>query len=200
MLFRSGATIIEIELLKETSKLGDAELTVLKYEFKDGVNNYLSTANAPVKTLAEVIAWNKQNAATAMPFFKQELLESCEEKGPLSDKEYKDALALSTSARKIIDDMLKQNHLDALCGTSIGLAGCIDVVNGDYDTGFYFCPPAAMAGYPHITVPMGAVHNLPIGLSFVSTAYDEPGILTLAYAYEQETKKRKTPDFISVVK
>ncbi|MBC7418116.1 MAG: amidase [Pedobacter sp.] len=200
VLKTQGATIIEIELLKETSKLGDAELTVLKYEFKDGVNNYLSTANAPVKTLAEVIAWNKQNAATAMPFFKQELLESCEEKGPLSDKEYKDALALSTSARKIIDDMLKQNHLDALCGTSIGLAGCIDVVNGDYDTGFYFCPPAAMAGYPHITVPMGTVHNLPIGLSFVSTAYDEPGILTLAYAYEQETKKRKTPDFISVVK
>jgi amidase len=200
VLKKQGATIVEIELLKETNKLGNAESTVLNYEFKDGVNKYLATANAPVKTLAEVIAWNKQHAATAMPFFKQEILETCELKGPLSEKEYKDALALSTSARKIIDDILQQNKLDAVCGTSIGLAGCIDLVNGDYDTGFYFCPPAAMAGYPHITVPMGAVDNLPIGLSFVSTAYDEPGILKLAYAYEQATKKRKMPEFISVVK
>ncbi|MGY3054617.1 amidase [Pedobacter sp. UYEF25] len=199
VLKKQGATIVEIELLKETNKLGDAELTVLKYEFKDGVNNYLATANAPVKTLAEVIEWNKKNAAKAMPFFKQELLESCEQKGPLTDQDYKDALALSTSARKIIDDMLQKNHLDALCGTSIGLPGCIDLINGDYDTGFYFCPPAAMAGYPHITVPMGNVNNLPIGLSFVGTAYDEPGILTLAYAYEQATKKRKIPKFVEVV-
>jgi amidase len=195
VLKQQGATIIEIELLKETGKLGEAELNVLKYEFKDGVNKYLSTANAKVKTLADVISFNKQNAAKAMPWFKQEILESCQEKGDLNSKEYIDAVAKSTSARKIIDEMMKLHQLDAICGTSIGLANCTDLVNGDYDVGFYFCPPAAMAGYPHITVPMGTVHDLPIGLSFFSTAYDEAGILKVAYAYEQGSKKRTPPKF-----
>jgi amidase len=195
VLKQQGATIVEIELLKETNKLGDAELNVLKYEFKDGVNKYLATANAPVKTLADVIAFNKQNEAKAMPWFKQEILESCQEKKGLDSKEYKDALAKSTSARKLIDDMMKQHSLHAICGTSIGYANLTDLVNGDYGTGFYFCPPPAMAGYPHITVPMGAVHDLPIGLSFFSTAYDEGGILSLAYAYEQVSKKRTAPKF-----
>ena len=94
---------------------------------------------------------------------------------------------------------MKQHQLDAICGTSIGYASLIDLVNGDYDTGFYFCPPPAMAGYPHITVPMGSVHELPIGLSFFSTAYDEGGILKVAYAYEQATKKRVSPKFKSTV-
>ena len=200
LLKKQGAIIIEVELLKETNKLGRGESTILEYEFKDGVNKYLSTANAPVKTLADVIAWNKAHAETAMPFFQQETLESSETRGLLSDQKYKDALAQSTSARKVIDNMLKQHNLDALCGTSIGPAGCIDLVNGDYGTGFYFCSPAAMAGYPHISVPMGAVNDLPIGISFMSTAYDEPGILKLAYAYEQASKKRKQPEFLNVVR
>ena len=195
VLKNQGATIIEIELLNETNKLGNDELTILKYEFKDGVNNYLSTANAKVKTLADVIAFNKQNEATAMPWFKQEILESCEEKGGLETKEYTDALNKTTGVGKIIDDMMKQNKLDVICGTSIGYAGCIDLLNGDYDTGFYFCPPAAMAGYPHITVPMGAIHDLPVGISFFSTAYDEEGILKAGYAYEQASKKRTPPPY-----
>lgn len=195
VLKQQGATIIEIELLKETGKLGADELTVLKYEFKDGVNKYLSTANAKVKTLADVIAFNKQNDAKAMPWFKQEILESCEGKKGLDTKEYTDALAKTKATAKLIDDMLKQNQLDVICGTSIGYPPLIDLVNGDYDTGFYFCPPAAMAGYPHITVPMGRIHELPLGLSFFSTAYDEPGILKVAYAYEQATKKRIAPKF-----
>jgi amidase len=199
ILRQQGATVIEIDLVKDTGKLGDAELTVLKYEFKDGVNRYLSSANAKVKTLADVIAFNKQNEATAMPWFKQEILESCEEKGGLESKEYLGALSKSLSSRKLIDSLMKQYQLDAICGTSIGLADCIDLVNGDYDTGFYFCPPAAMAGYPHITVPMGTVHQLPVGISFFSTAYDEAGILKIAYAYEQAGKKRVVPQFVSSV-
>jgi amidase len=199
VLKQQGAIVIEIELVKETGKLGDAELNVLKYEFKDGVNKYLSNANAKVKTLADVIAFNKQNEAKAMPWFKQEILESCQEKGDLNSKEYIDALAKSTGTRKLIDDMMKQHQLDAICGTSIGLANCTDLVNGDYDVGFYFCPPPAMAGYPHITVPMGTVHDLPIGLSFFSTAYDEGGILKVAYAYEQASKKRVAPKFKNTI-
>ncbi len=196
VLKKQGAEIIEVELLKACKELGDAENIVLHYEFKDGVNAYLAKAKAPVRTLGEVIQFNKQHEEAAMPFFKQEILEACEGKGSLESKEYLDALLKSTSARTIIDDMMKEHKLDAVCGTSIGLANCIDLVNGDYDTGYYFCPPAAMAGYPHITVPMGKVHELPIGFSFVAGAYKEPELFGMAYAFEQATYKREAPKFI----
>ena len=91
---------------------------------------------------------------------------------------------------------MQEHQLDAICAVSIGLPGAIDVINGDYDTGFYFCPPAAVTGYPHLTVPMGKAHELPVGLSFMSRAFKEDVILRLAYAFEQATKKREAPKFI----
>jgi amidase len=197
LLKAQGATIVEIDLSKPISALGDAEFAVLQYEFKDGLNKYLAGANAPVKSLKEVIAFNNEHEATAMPFFKQETLISSEEKGDLNSKEYTDALAKSTSARKIIDDLLQSNNLDAICGPTNGPACCIDLVNGDYDNGVSLSSPAAMAGYPHITVPMGIVHNLPVGFSFFSTAYDEPKIIALGYAFEQATKQRKAPEYLA---
>ncbi|WP_121357204.1 amidase [Flavisolibacter nicotianae] len=200
VLKKSGATIIEIELLKAVREgVGGAEFAVLQYEFKDGVNRYLSGSNAPVKTLADVIAFNRKNEAKAMPYFKQEILETSNALGGLDSQAYREALAKTTSTKKIIDDILQQNDLQAICATSIGPAGCTDLINGDYDTGFYFCPPAAMAGYPHITVPMGAVHGLPVGLSFVAGAYQEGEIIRLAYAFEQATKSRIVPAFIRPV-
>ena len=195
LLKKQGAEIVEVELLKLTRPLGDAEFEVLKYEFKDGVNKYLSTSNTKMKTLADVIEFNKKNAAKAMPFFQQEILEMCEAKKGLETKQYKDALKKSTSARKIIDNMMKEKKLDAICSTSIGLANCIDLLNGDYDVGFYFAQPAAMAGYPHITVPMGQVHELFVGLSFIAGAYKEPELIAMAYAYEQASAKRLAPKF-----
>ena len=123
----------------------------------------------------------------------------CEAKGDLKDKAYAEALKMSTSSRKIIDGMMADNKLDAICSTSMGLANCIDLLNGDYDVGFYFSPPAAMAGYPHITVPMGHVHNLPVGLSFISGAYKEGELLGMAYAYEHASKKRSPPKFIKTL-
>ena len=195
LLKSKGATIVEVELRKLTRELGEDEYKVLQYEFKDGVNKYLATANAKVKTLADVIGFNKQNEQKTMPFFKQEILESCEGKKGLDNKEYTAALAKSLSARKIINKLMEDHGLDAVCGTSMGLASCIDMINGDYDTGFYFCPPAAMAGYPHITVPMGYVYDLPIGISFIGKAYSEPALLAIAYAYEQASKNRKPPAF-----
>ncbi|WP_019990284.1 amidase [Rudanella lutea] len=195
VLKKQGATVVEVDLLKLTREIGGAEYTVLQYEFKDGLNRYLATAGAGVKSLADVIAFNKKNEAEAMPFFKQEILESSEAKGDLSRKEYTDALAKTLGTRQIIDKLMADAKLDAICGTSIGYAGCIDLVNGDYDTGFYFCPPAAMAGYPHITVPMGTVHGLPVGFSLISGAYQEGTLLRLAYAYEQASKKRTRPGF-----
>ena len=104
-------------------------------------------------------------------------------------------MAKSTSARAIIDKTLQANQLDAIVGTSYGPAHCIDWVNGDDNPGFYFCPPAAMAGYPHITVPMGDIHGLPVGLSFIASKYEEGKIIGLAYAFEQATKHRKVPRF-----
>ncbi|MGK2860859.1 MAG: amidase, partial [Chitinophagaceae bacterium] len=131
--------------------------------------------------------------------FKQETLESSEAKGGLDSKEYIDALKSTLGSRKIIDDMMREQKLDAIAGTSIGPANCTDLVNGDYGTGFYFCPPAAMAGYPHITVPMGSVHELPVGLSFIAGAYKEAELLTIAYAYEQASKKRAAPKFLKTI-
>ncbi len=196
VLKNQGATIIEIELQKALSDIGNAEFLVLQYEFKDGVNKYLSNANAKVKSLKDVIDFNKQNEATAMPFFKQEILEMCETKGDLNSSEYKKALSKTLRTRLIIDDIIADNKLDAICGVTNGLSWCIDLINGDYDTGFSYSTAAAMAGYPHITVPMGMVHNLPIGLSFVGVVYAEDKIISLAYAYEQATKKRLAPSFI----
>jgi amidase len=200
MLKSKGATIVEVELYKQLKDAEKAQLTVLLYEFKDGLNKYLSTANSKVKSLADVIAFNKQNEAKAMPFFKQETLEQAEKKGGLDEKEYLEAVGKTTGVtRKAIDMILKENNLDAIAAPTNGFAGCIDLVNGDYDNGFSFSSPAAMAGYPHITVPMGYFHELPVGLSFISSAYKEGDIIKLAYAYEQASKKRVVPKFKAVL-
>ncbi|MBB6109659.1 amidase [Mucilaginibacter lappiensis] len=195
-LKNKGAIIVEVELNKVLKDISRGEFTVLLYEFKDGVNKYLSTANSKMKTLADVIAFNKQNEAKAMPFFKQETLEIAQSKGDLNSKEYLEALKqTSDGTRKAIDKILTDNKLDAIIGPTNGPSICIDLINGDYDNGFSFSGPAAKAGYPHITVPMGKVHELPVGLSFFSTAYKEADIITLAYAYEQASKKRAEPVF-----
>jgi len=196
VLKSKGATIVEIELDKQLKDLAPAEFNVLLYEFKDGLNKYLSTANSKMKSLADVMAFNKANEAKAMPFFKQEIMDQAQAKGDLNTPEYLDAVKKTTGVtRNAIDAILKQNNLDAIIGQTNGFACCIDLVNGDYDNGFGFSTPAAMAGYPHITVPMGAAHALPIGLSFFSTAYHEGEIIKLAYAYEQASKKRVKPEF-----
>jgi amidase len=192
-----GAIIIEIDLIKKINEANDdGEFEVLQFEFKDGLNKYLATANAKVKTLADVIAFNKANEKTAMPYFKQETLVSSEAKGDLNSKAYKDALISSTSTKKIISTILNENQLDAICGISNGPAACIDNINGDYGTGFSFSGPAATAGYPHITLPMGMLHQLPIGISFIADAYQEAELIKITYAFEQATKKRVAPKFI----
>lgn len=199
ILKEQGATIIEVELMKLINPLSASELSILEYEFKDGLNKYLAGANAPVKSLKEIIAFNNQNEAAAMPYFKQEILVNSEKLKGLDSKEYKTALVKSVSSRKIIDNLVQQYKLDAICGTTNGLACCIDLINGDYDTGFSFSSPAAMAGYPHITVPMGVIHDLPIGFSFAGTPYTEPQLIGMAYAYEQVTNARVAPRFIASI-
>lgn len=192
-----GATIIEVDLLKLTSPLGKHEGTVLSYEFKDGLNAYLAHGSAPVKTLAETIAFNDRHENTAMPFFKQETFLEAQGRSDLNSKEYINAHnELLNGSRKAIDSILTTYKLDAICAPTNGIAGCIDEINGDYDTGYSFSSPAAVSGYPHITVPMGRVHECPVGFSFIGTAYSEASLLQLAYAYEQASKHRAAPKFI----
>ena len=191
----AGAEVVEIDLMKPIGEIGNAEFQVLCYEFKDGVNRYLADANTRMKTLEDVIAFNKAHEEAAMPYFKQETLLTCQQKGNLETKEYTDALTKTLSSRKLIAELIAQNRLDCICGVTNGLACCIDLVNGDYDTGFSFSTPAAISGFPHITVPMGFVHDLPIGLSFMGTAYTEPQLIEMAYSYEQLSKNRRPPSF-----
>ncbi|MDB5261301.1 MAG: amidase, partial [Adhaeribacter sp.] len=174
----------------------ESEFKVLQYEFKDGLNKYLAQANGQVKSLDQLIAFNKANEAKAMPYFKQEILESSAKLGDLTSPQYLDALNKNlTISRQTINNLLKEHQLDAIMGPTYGPPWCIDLVNGDYSTGYGFTSPAAISGYPHITVPMGLVQGLPIGLSFFSTAYTEGELIKLAYAYEQASKNRVLPTF-----
>ncbi|SFQ61889.1 amidase [Hymenobacter arizonensis] len=200
VLKAKGATIVEVDLGKKTNPLGDAEFDVLLYEFKDGVNKYLATAGAKVRNLADVIAFNNAHAAETMPFFGQEILIDAEKTDGLGSAKYKAAVQKSVSeSRKALDELFRDNQLAAIVGITNGPAWCIDWVNGDYSTGVSFSSPAAMAGYPHLTVPMGAVLGLPVGISFVGPAYQEGQLLALGYAYEQASKKRVVPKMLPTV-
>lgn len=196
VLKKQGATIVEIEYLDSTNALGNDELELMKYEFKHGVNAYLSNSNTKVKTLADVIAFNKQNEDNAMPTFKQEILEMCEAKKDLDDVDYKSALNKShIGTKKILDNILQKNKLDAITGLTMGPSCSIDVIYGDRWGDVFLTAPAAMSGYPHISVPCGKVYNLPVGLSFFSGAYREGEIIELGYSYEQASKNRVKPEF-----
>ncbi len=191
-----GATIVEVDLLEKLKSLEGLEYKVLQFEFKEGLNKYLSQANAGVRTLQDVIDFNIKNDSAAMPFFKQEILESSQEKGDLNTKEYLDALSrLRSTTRNAIDGLLKDNQLSCICGPANGPSWCIDLINGDSFTGYGMYSPAAVAGYPSITVPMGKVFDLPIGLTFLGTAFAEPELIAVAYGYEQSSKKRVAPEF-----
>jgi amidase len=196
LLKQQGAEVIEIEYLDKINKLGDSEFLVMQYEFRDGVNNYLSTANAPVKSLTEVIEFNKKNTDKAMPYFKQETLESSNKKVDLGSKEYKEALHKShVESKEIIDTVISQNKLDAICGLTMGPACSIDVVYGDRWGDVFLTTPAAITGYPHISVPCGMIYDLPVGLSFFGPAYSEAILISIGYAYEQASKNRVAPTF-----
>ncbi|GAA4295131.1 amidase [Nibribacter koreensis] len=197
VLRSKGATVVEVEVMEKISQLGGDEFKVLQYEFKDGVNKYLATANAKVKSLKEVIEFNKANEAKAMPYFKQETLESSEKLGDINSKDYITAREKNLrESRAIINKIMEDNKLDAISGPTYGPSWCIDVVNGDAFSGYGLSTPAAISGYPHITVPMGLVHHLPIGFSFFGKPYTEGPLIGLAYAFEQATKARTKPTYL----
>lgn len=196
LMKQQGAEIIEIEYLDKINANGNAEFEVMKYEFKYGINKYLSTAISPMKTLKDLIEFNKTNEDKAMPTFKQETFDASEAKDDLKSKEYIQALEKShNGAKKIINEVMQQNKLDAISGLTMGPACSIDTIYGDRWGDVFLTSPAAMSGYPHISVPCGKVYDLPVGLSFFSGAYKEGEIISIAYAYEQASKNRMIPEF-----
>ncbi|MDI3317866.1 MAG: amidase [Bacillota bacterium] len=179
-------------------KEDDAEMTVLLYEFKADLEAYLAgRPGVPVRTLDELIAWNEAHAAEEMPFFGQELFLMAAEKGPLTEPAYREALARSRrlGGEEGIDAVLRAHRLDALVAPSGGPAWLIDPVNGDQGV-WGSSGPAARAGYPLITVPAGSVRGLPVGITFMGTAWSEPTLLRIAHAFEQATRARRPPRFL----
>ncbi|SHM68442.1 amidase [Flavobacterium xanthum] len=194
VLKQQGAIIVEIDYIDKINAFGEAEFEVLQYEFKDGLNSYLAQANAKVKNLKEVIDFNNKNEDKAMPYFKQETLVSSNAKKGLEDKKYLEALNQSfEGSKRILDAVFKANNLDAITGITMGPACSIDVIYGDRWGGYSLTSPAAISGFPHITVPCGQAYDLPVGLSFFGTPYKEGELIGLGYAYEQASKKRFKP-------
>jgi amidase len=191
-----GATIVEVDLRERLKDTGKDEYELLKFEFKDGLNKYLASAKGKVKSLEELISFNKENEKDAMPFFRQEILEQSQEMESVSGKKYQETVKrLLDTTRKAFTDVFTTHKLNAVCGPANGPSWCIDLVNGDFFTGYGMYSPAAIAGYPSITVPLGRVAGLPVGLSFLGLAYAEPELLAIAYAYEQASRNRVPPVF-----
>jgi amidase len=197
-----GATLVEIKEFDDKD-IGANEFAVLLTEFKAGLNDYLrsSPAPIPVRSLADVIAFNKANAAREMPLFGQDIFEKAEATKGLGDPDYKKARATSFRAAgpNGIDRLLERHKLDALVGPTMPPAWKIDAVNGDQISGGGAGSLAAVAGYPHLTVPMGQVKGLPVGLSFIGPKWSEALLLSLGYAYEQARGALPPPRFLNSI-
>jgi len=201
VLKAQGAILVDVQL-PNTDKYGDSELEVLLGEFRPDLEAYLSgyAAHAPVKTMADVIAFNDKHAERELRHFGQEHLVAAQAKPGLQDKAYREALANNRryAREEGIDKIMREEKLDALVAPTGGVAWLIDYINGDHYGGS-FSSPAAVAGYPHVTVPAGYVHGLPVGISFVGGAWSEATLIAMAYAYEQATLRRRAPTFPATV-
>jgi amidase len=206
---RAGAIVIDPASLATANQFDASEYEVLLYEFKADLNKYLAArfgraaagagrgAPGTPHTLADLIAFNSAHADSEMPYFGQEIFVAAQEKGPLSSREYIDALKKNhrLARKEGIDAVMDEHKLDALVAPTGGPAWTTDLVNGDHYTGGC-SSPAAVAGYPHITVPAGFVYGLPVGVSFFGRAWSEPALIRMAYAFERETSARRPPRFL----
>jgi amidase len=195
---RAGAILIDPADVETAGKFDETELEVLLYEFKADLNKYLAGLGpgAPVRSLKEIIAFNERNRDREMPYFGQELFIRAEAKGPLTSRVYRQALAknLLLSRARGIDATMRKHGLDAIVGPTGGPPWTTDLINGDHFSGAS-STPAAVAGYPNISVPAGYVYGLPVGISFFGRAWSEAVLIKLAYAFEQATKHRAAPKF-----
>ncbi len=201
-LRRAGATVVDPVSLPHLGEYGKDEMTVLLHEFKHDLNAYLATRrNLPVHSLAELIEWNKAHADEEMPWFGQELFLAAQATGKDGDEAYAKALerAKRLSGPEGIDAALAAHHLDALLAPAQDPAWVIDLVDGDHEVASAYSP-AAVAGYPSITVPAGFVHDLPVGMLFFAGKWSEPTLIGIAFAYEQATRAWRAPAFLPTVR
>ena len=197
-----GAVFVDPADIPTTGKFDASELEVLLYEFKADLNAYLAGLGpqSPVRSLKDIIAFNERNRDREMPYFGQDTMEKAEAKGPLTSKPYLAALRKNHLLTRTqgIDFVMKQHNLDALIAPTGGPPWPTDWLNGDHFTGGY-SSASAVAGYPHVTVPAGYVFGMPVGLSFFGGAYSEGKLIKMAYAFEQATRLRQPPKFLSTV-
>jgi amidase len=198
-----GATMVDPIEIPTEGDFDESEYEVLLYEFKADLNVYLGALDpdVAVHSLKELIDFNEKNQEKEMPYFGQDIFIKSEEKGPLTDQAYLEALKKnhSLSREKGIDFVLKEHKLDAIIARTGGPAWLTDLINGDHYIGGY-SSASAVAGYPHITVPAGYVAGLPVGISFFGSAYSEPVLIKLAYGFEQATKARRVPTYAPTIK
>ena len=199
---KQGATLIDPADIETLGKFDESELLVFMYELKADLNAYLANLgpNAPVRTLKDIIDFNDRNRQKEMPYFGQDLFLKAEAKGPLTEKAYLDALEKNHQLARIegIDATMDKYHLDAIVAPTGGPAWITDLVNGDHVAGGS-SNAAAVAGYPNINVTAGFISGLPVGISFFGRAWSEPTLIRLAFAFEQTTKARQTPRFLSTI-
>jgi len=195
----AGATVVEIPEVEAWRRMGGPSGRLMRYEFKTDLNAYLEGLGpqAPAKSLEEIIAFNEANADRELPYFQQEILLQCQELGPLSEAGYQEALAeaMRLSRDEGIDAVMAEHELDAIVAPTGSPAWTTDLINGDrYHMGS--SSPAAISGYPNITVPMGFFSELPVNISIWGRAWTEPDLIRIAYAFEQLTNHRRSPKFI----
>jgi amidase len=194
-LKNAGAIILDVKM-ETYNRWRDAELEVLLYEFKNGLNMYLAKSASPTRSLEALIAWNKANAAQVMPYFGQELFERAQSKGPLSDPTYRRA---SEQARRLAGRdgllaVLDRENLDAVVVPSMSPAWPTDHVLGNHFVGAGY-GAAAVAGTPSLTVPSGDSRGLPLGITFMGRPFSEADLLAFGFAFEQATRARKAPEY-----
>jgi len=199
---REGAVMVDPADLPSFGKFDDSEEQVLLYEFKSDLNAYLASLGPAitVRSLRELIEFNERHREREMPYFGQDLFIKAEAKGPLSSKEYTDALDKTRRLARTegIDAVMNKFRLDAVVAPTGGPSWVIDLIDGDRGAGGS-SNAAAVAGYPNITVPAGYVFGMPVGISFFGRAYSEPTLIKLAYSFEQATRFRQKPRFLLTV-
>jgi amidase len=198
-----GAVVVDPANLDAAAWNDPLSLVLLEYEFKADLNAYLASLgpDARVKSLADIIEFNEQNADREMPHFGQERMYASQERGPLTDPEYLNAVQTIQRANREdgIDRLMREHDVDAIVAPTMGPTWLTDHIKGDRLDGGDSAGPAAIAGYPDISVPMGFVAGLPVGVSFFGRAWSEPTLIRIAYAFEQATNHRSPPTFVETL-